>query len=121
MEKTQGIIESITEKDGRYCILIAGKKYSSFDKDVASKLQTGQNIRITYSDNKASTGITYHNIKELEIMSAMPSMPIDTETQRKYRAMCLSYAKDLVVAERIKLEKLLPIAKKMHEWVVKDD
>ena len=115
MEKIQGMIEDIQQKDGRYSVKIAGKRYSTFDKELGSKLSTGQNVKISYTNNKSSQGVTFHNIKEVEVLG----MEIDPETKRKYRIMCLSYAKDLVNGNTIKLEKLLPLAKGMYEWVMK--
>jgi len=91
------------------------REYSTFDEQLGKSIQKGQRITITYIDNKASTGITYHNIKTLQIEKAQAH---DFES-KKYRAMCLSYAKDLAVAGNTSIKNMLSLAKDMYEWVIK--
>jgi len=114
-KKTTGNVQEVIAKSGRYSITIDGVKYSTFDEQLGKSIQKGQRITITYIDNKASTGITYHNIKTLQIEKAQAH---DFES-KKYRAMCLSYAKDLAVAGNTSIKNMLSLAKDMYEWVIK--
>ena len=41
----------------------------------------------------------------------------DKKDRRSMRAMCLSYAKDLVVARAVPKQKMIDIAKAMFDWV----
>jgi len=118
MNKIEGIVEEVVEKDGRYSIKVGGRKYSTFDKNVGEKVRPGIIVLIEFVDNKTSAGITFHNIKSLDIMR---NKSVDVEVLRKYRAMCLSYAKDLALSNRIEVDKILTRAGGFFEWVMQDE
>ena len=95
-------------------------QYLSKSKD-QTKFVVGQEAEYTL-DSREHNGNTYYTIKPLQnaFSGSNFSRKLKSE-QSKYSGFAMSYAKDLVVAEKIPFEQMLPAAKKMMDWMVEQD
>lgn len=88
-------------------------------KEFIKKEMEGSEVEITLLDNDD------HKFAFIKTISSSVSSPTAHSTPAtnpnseltKMRSMCLSYAKDLVVADKVEIEKMIAAAQKMYEYV----
>ncbi len=66
-------------------------------------------------------GKTYYNIKPIKQQGSSNFTRQLKKEQSKYSGFAMSYAKDLVIADKIQMKDLFPAAKKMFDWMVEQD
>lgn len=140
-EKAQGIIRTVSitegtkqngdswkrasikiEKDGREFTV---STFNSDDIDKSNSLN-GKGVEVTYtkSQDEKYKNLEKNGIKEVEIIETKieaikPKAEVnwDLKNKRQFRAMCISYAKDLAVAGKIETDEIKIKAQLMFEFV----
>lgn len=96
-------------------------QYNSKSKE-QKKFIVGQEAEFTTIE-KTFQGKTYLQVKPIVANSNFKSnfsRNLKRE-QSKYSGFAMSYAKDLVIADKINFEQMLPAAQKMLDWMVEAD
>ena len=124
----KALITKVTFKDEKetkfgmqYTFLVEydGKKayYNSKKKD-QTKFVEGQEAEFTETEHTSGKGNTYYIVKpEYKGGNSNFGRQLQRE-QSKYSGFAVSYAKDLVIADKIGFEQLLPAAQKMFDFMV---
>ena len=96
--------------------------YSSKSKD-QNKFIAGQEAEFTEQEREGKNGSKYYIIKPVNNFQQFRSAggkAIGRE-QSKYAGFALSYSKDMVIADKIPIEKMLSYGKKFFDWMVEQD
>jgi len=109
--ETQGKVK-LLRKDKKGLQLENGDWYSSFNNDVDCNV--GDEVKITFSQNQ-SNGRTFNNFNKIEVISKSTTTEKDYSEGNKYKqtSVMISYVKDLVIADKIKLDEFESYAHKL--------
>ena len=115
--KTQGIVQQVNNKDGKYGVKVSDVWYNGFGECEAKE---GDSVAIEYVVNGQ-----WKNVKLFSITNVAPKSVgqeiRDESTKRKTASVMISYAKDLVVAGKIDLDQIADKARgfmKLQEELV---
>lgn len=92
MEKIQGIVEQVSNKETNYGIKINNEWYNGFSKSPVNK---GDHVEVEFEDNSP-----WKNIKKITVIQAKAA----EGSLNKTTTMYVSYAKDILVASLNRLD-----------------
>ncbi len=97
-------------------------EHTSKSKD-QTYFQEGKEAEFLLEEKKnTKTGKMCYAIKRPKMQGGNPNYTREKKReQTRYSGFAMSYAKDLVIADKIKFDQILPAAKKMFDYMVELD
>lgn len=95
--ETKGIIQAVSNKNGKYGIKLNDEWYNGFND---SPVKKGDEVVLEFEEN----GI-YKNVKNVQV-SKEATNKFEEAGNSKIASMIISYAKDLVVADKIQVDEI---------------
>lgn len=142
MSTISGKIKSKKVKNGTYGDLIVfqvgastmsvfanDKKLTQEAKDLIRELQEGDEAEFTTYETTGKDGKFYTNISGVVKVSRLdyggdsPEPPASVQVNKpegdtKVRSMCVAYAKDLVVADKVEILQLKAVAEELYQYIM---
>jgi len=109
--ETQGYVKAVSDKNGKYGININDTWFNGFGKVPANK---GDEVKVEFDVNG-----NFNNVKRVEILkkaeiTQTSSTKFEESNKYKQASVMISYAKDLVVADKIKITELSKYATSLY-------
>jgi len=100
METIKNTVKGISQKEGRYSLILDDNKwYSDFGECSVKK---GDKVEIEYEKSG-----NFNNIKKITVVEeAKEEKTSNNADKERFKSMCISYAKDLAVAGKIEVQNI---------------